>query len=234
MSNTNNAAQQNGVNTVDNAIVGDDGNAAARCRLPPIGRAQPRIWFCQVEKMMQINQVHSDRSKYGLVVSALDVETLADVGDLLVNPPENDKYQALKAKILERLTDTPERQLQKVFSELQLDGRKPSQLFRHMRALADNLANDNVIRARWLALPPCHVQNILKIFRTETLDEVLAAADQLMESPIIPSINAIGCNGPHREAAQSEAGVSEIKVLLTQLIVLTRENLEWPSSRGST
>ena len=112
--------------------------------------------------MMQINQVHSDHLKCGLVVSALGVETLADVGDLLVNPPENDKYQALKAKILERLTDTPERQLQKVFSELQLDGRKPSQLFRHMRVLAGNLANDNVIRARWLALLPCHVQNILK------------------------------------------------------------------------
>ena len=45
MSNTNNAAQQNGANTVDNAIVGDDGNAAARCRLPPICRAQPRICF---------------------------------------------------------------------------------------------------------------------------------------------------------------------------------------------
>ena len=77
---------------------------------------------------MEENRIVSDKSKYNLVVGALDSETLADVADFLLDAPATDRYSALKTSILERFSDTPERQLQKVFSEVQLEGRTPSQL----------------------------------------------------------------------------------------------------------
>ena len=43
--------------------------------------------------------------------------------------------------------------------------------------LAGNLATESVIRARWLTLLPNHVKNILKIFRTESTDDLLVTAD---------------------------------------------------------
>ena len=200
-------------------------SAAATCRLPPIWRAQPKVWFCQVESVLEENNVIIDRSKYNLVVGALDSETLADVADLLLDPPATDRYLALKTRILERLSDTPERQLQKVFSEVQLEGRKPSQLFRHMRVLAGDSASESVIRARWLTLLPSHVQGILKIFKKESIDDLLATADQLMESPITPVVNAVGDGGLFNSSGSSALNLSEIKLLLSQLICLTRETI---------
>ena len=122
--------------------------AGAACRLPRIWREQAIIWFCQVESILEESRVFSDRSKYNLVIGVLDPDTLAEVSDILLNPPREDKYKELKTRILERLTDPPDRQLQKVLSEVQLEGRKPSQLFRHMRALAGNHASEDVIKAR--------------------------------------------------------------------------------------
>ena len=109
---------------------------------------------------MRESRVVSDRSKYNMVVGALDPDTLADVSDILLNPAVEDKFGAFKTRILERLTNPPERQLQKVFSEVHLEGRKPSQLFRHMRALVGNHATEDVIKARWLTLLPSHMQSI--------------------------------------------------------------------------
>ena len=129
----------------------DDTAAAAKCRLPPMWRAQPTVWFYQAESILDVSRVHTDRSKYNLLVAALDPETLADVADTLASPPEEGRYEALKARILQRLVDPPDRQLQKMLSELQLDGRKPSQLYRHMKTLAGNLATDSVIRAFYVA-----------------------------------------------------------------------------------
>ena len=64
---------------------------------------------------MKENRVVIDKSKYNLVVGALDPETLADAADLLLDPPATDRYLTLKTRILECLSDTPERQLQKIF-----------------------------------------------------------------------------------------------------------------------
>ena len=156
----------------------DDTTTTAKCRLPPMWRAHPTVWFYQAEAILNVSRVHTDRSKYNLLVAALDPAMLADVADVITNPPEEGN-----------LVDPRDRQLQKMLSELQLDGRKPSQLYRHMKSVSGNLVTDSVIRARWLALLPNDVQNILKIFKIDALEELLVAADQLLETPITANVS---------------------------------------------
>ena len=135
-------------------------NAGVSCRLPRIWREQPKIWFCHVESVLEENNVVLGRSKYNLVVGALDFDTFTDFANILISPPQSDKYGALKMPILQRLTDPPVRQLQKIFSEVQLEGYKPSQLFRYMCALVGDHASVDVSKAHWLTLLPNHVQSI--------------------------------------------------------------------------
>ena len=99
-----------------NAEAGNGMGIAARCRLPPFWRGQPKIWFFQVEAIMELNNFQDDQAEYYLIVGALDLETLTDIADFLLDPPEENKYIALKTCIEERLTDSPARQLQKVLS----------------------------------------------------------------------------------------------------------------------
>lgn len=71
-------------------------------------------------------------SKYHLVVSALDPDSLQDVADILKKPPSANLYPHLKSHIMSRFSDSADRQLQKLLTELELGDKKPSQLLRQM------------------------------------------------------------------------------------------------------
>ena len=136
-----------------------------QCRMPP---------FCTVN------------TKYHLVVGALDPGAIQEVSDLLRNPPSQNKYNAIKTLMLSRLTDSADRQLQKVLNELELREKKSSQLLRQMRSLAGDRATEDVLRVRWHALLPTNTQKLLKIFRSTDLNEQAEAADQLHDTSSPP------------------------------------------------
>ena len=115
-----------------------------------------------------------------MVIGQLDSDDLQEV--VVRNPPANSKYAALKSATLSRLADSSQQQLLKLFTQLELGDKKPSQLLRHMRSLADGRVTDEVLQIKWRDLLPLHVQRLLKIFKAMSLDELAAAADQLLES----------------------------------------------------
>lgn len=160
--------------------------AIQQCRIPAFWKANPELWFFQVESIFQTHQVRSDDGKYHLVVGALTAEALQDVADVLKNPPPRDKYKYIKAHIMSRMAETADRRLQRVLNELELGDKKPSQLLRQMRTLAEDTASEDVLRIKWLDLLPPSTQRLLKIFRATRLDELAKAADELMEGPSTP------------------------------------------------
>ncbi|KYB29505.1 hypothetical protein TcasGA2_TC032970 [Tribolium castaneum] len=81
----------------------------------------------------------ADQSKYFTIVAALDCSVLQSVSDILTNPPETQKYETIKAKLISAYTDSQEKQLRKLLNELELGDRKPSQLLREMKTLAGEL-----------------------------------------------------------------------------------------------
>ena len=96
---------------------------------------------------------------------------------------------------------------------------------RHMRTLAGTMATEDVLRVRWLALLPAHVQNILKIFKTETTEELTAAADQLMETPITNHVSAVSRAPTFHQPSHRSTEMDDIKQLLMQLVTITRDVL---------
>ncbi|CAB0043628.1 unnamed protein product, partial [Trichogramma brassicae] len=129
-------------------------NAVGNCRLPAFWRSDPDLWFLQVEAQFNIHQVTSDSTRFNMILTVLDPETISEVSDIIRAPPAQDRYTTLKDAIVARLTDSPDTQLHKLLGTIELGDKKPSQLLLQMRTLAGARASNDILRVRWLDLLP--------------------------------------------------------------------------------
>ena len=90
-------------------------------KLPPFWAAEPQIWFAQAEAQFALQKI-ADDTKYFYVLSALDQATSSQLKDFICSRPEEDKYKALQARLVETFDlSEPER----------------ASLLLHFRALGD-------------------------------------------------------------------------------------------------
>ena len=69
-------------------------------KLPTFWNAQPHVWFQQSEAPFIIRSITADTTKYAYIVAALDQDTASHLLDLLYNPPTDNKYEAIKTRLL--------------------------------------------------------------------------------------------------------------------------------------
>ena len=100
-----------------------------QCRLPAFWRLNLDLWIGQAEAQIHLNRVTSDASRYNLLLTALDHDTIADVADIIRNQPTVNKYDRLKSVILGRLTESPDTQLHKLLTGLELGINAPRNSF---------------------------------------------------------------------------------------------------------
>ncbi|KAL0098773.1 hypothetical protein PUN28_020729 [Cardiocondyla obscurior] len=217
------------------AAADESTDAIKNCKLPPFWKENPELWFFQVESAFQINRVTNDDFKYHMVVSKLDSDSLQEVADIIKSPPRERKYAGLKKAILDRFMDSADRQMRKLLTQLELGDRKPSQLLRRMRSLADNRASEDVLRVKWMDLLPSSAQRLLRFFKTSSLDELAAAADELLEDNTNPTVLAVSSNKVQTETnpvlpacsvdPSIQATLLALQTSVSQLIGLNRDLL---------
>ncbi len=111
---------------------------AVSLKLPSFWTTQPEVWFKQAEAQFAIRNIAVDNTKYAYILAALDQDTASLVLDLLSNPPEESKYEAIKGRLLR--TYGLSRRVLRANRHLQLDDlgdRKPSVLMDEMLSLLD-------------------------------------------------------------------------------------------------
>ncbi len=169
---------------------------SSNLKLPTFWRRDPALWFAQVEAQFHTARITSDQTKYCTVVAALDCSTLQPVTDIVANPPDKERYDTIKKKLIAAYTDSQEKQLRKLINEMELGDRQPSQLFREMKALAGQQMNSEVVKTLWLQRLPPHVQLVLSASEGVPLEKMAEIADKLAEihrsNAMASSINAIG------------------------------------------
>lgn len=62
--------------------------------------SQPQVWFQQAEAQFHIRRITADNTQYYYVIGALDQETAGRLVHYLCAPPDEDKYEGLKALLL--------------------------------------------------------------------------------------------------------------------------------------
>ncbi|XP_013169518.1 PREDICTED: uncharacterized protein LOC106118894 [Papilio xuthus] len=103
-------------------------------KLLPFWREIPRAWFIQFEAVVEPLKT-SDDQKFRFVLQQLQATDLRHLTDIMYNPPEAKKYQAIKNRLLAVYDKSEVKNFQQLISGLELGDQKPSQLLRRMREL---------------------------------------------------------------------------------------------------
>lgn len=126
------------------------------------------------------------------MLSVLPERVAADIEDILIDPPKENKYVFLKSELIRRLSASEEKRVNQLLSDVELGERKPSQFLRHLRSLAgSSLQDESILRQLWLRRLPQQVQAILAAQADLPLQKVAELADRIVEvSPIAHSVFA--------------------------------------------
>ncbi|KAF9405731.1 hypothetical protein HW555_013650 [Spodoptera exigua] len=175
-------------------------------RIPPIWRDKIRLWFAQFEAIMS-PQKKGDQAMFELVVGHLERQDLDEISDIILHPPERERYEALKNRLLQVYEESEQRQVQRLLSEMELGDLKPSQLLRRMKNLAADNISDAALRIMWTNHLPQSVRAVLavsdNIAKYSDIHDLAMMADKILEqtqphgivaavaeNPIFPRVQA--------------------------------------------
>lgn len=112
------------------------------------------------------------------------------MSDLIKTPPDTDKYLRLKEQLISRFSETKEKQIHKLLTGLVLDDKKPSQLLREMRTLANQEVNEEILRTIWMKRMLEMINCVLSASDGVELDKLVEIAEKIIEHQTIPLILA--------------------------------------------
>ncbi|KAJ8704300.1 hypothetical protein PYW08_013024 [Mythimna loreyi] len=92
-------------------------------KIPEFWPENPRLWFYQVEAILT-PQKTSEANKYFMIVAKLSKDVIQQVADIVASPPESNKYETLKNRLLQIYEESETRQIQKLISEIELGDQK--------------------------------------------------------------------------------------------------------------
>ena len=173
-------------------------------KLPPFWTTRPEVWFRQVETQFatRIPAITVDLTKFNHVVAALDNITAGEVEAIILSPPADGKYDALKAALINAFGKT---QASKDM-ELRSLYRKPSSLLHHMKSL--NADPMTLLRTLFLAQLPMEVCHILAELSTTDLNDLAKDADAIMEVSS-RAFSATGISGVHNPMSSTTVAMSK-------------------------
>lgn len=160
-------------------------------RAPPFWESNPELWFLQLESQFKLSGITADETKFHSVISALEVKVLTYVSDLIRDPPEANKYESLKSRILTNFSQSDSSKMRMLLQELQLGDKRPSQLLQEMRNLSGKSLSDDVLKSLWLQKLPNSMQQILAVCE-QSLDGLSKVADTVNEVSIFnPTVASV-------------------------------------------
>lgn len=108
---------------------------AVSLKLPTFWTSQPQVWFAQAEAQFNLRNITVDETKYYYVLSALDQATAARLLDLINQPPDRNKYDALKKRLVDTFGLDKRERASRLLHVRPLGDSKPSTLMDEMLAL---------------------------------------------------------------------------------------------------
>lgn len=205
-------------------------------RVPPFWKPDPTLWFCQLEAQFSINGITADATKFNTVVAHIESEILTTVSDIIRNPPPNDKYNLLKARLIECHSDTEEARLKKLLNKCFLGDKRPSDLFREMQALAGCDSGTQLLRSLWIQKLPQQIQILLSSMDEDNLniDKLTKVADRVNETIFHGDINAISQQSNTSSQQNSNVLSQQLCEITKRLEQLCSSNFRSSRSRSNS
>lgn len=203
---------------------------AVTLKLPPFWPADPELWIAQVEAQFRTRNILQDTLKFDYVVASLNPETAVEIRDILLHPPDTDKYVAIKGALLKRNELSDQKRLQELLSKEDLGDRRPTQVLRRMQQLVgDTQFDPKVLRALFIQKLPQSVQQIMVVAGEEVDLRAMAEMAERILDVTNNSINSVGLQTQVNAASASE--ISMLREEVSQLKKMMRE-MSTSSSKG--
>jgi predicted subunit of tRNA(5-methylaminomethyl-2-thiouridylate) methyltransferase len=102
--------------------------------------------LAQVENLFSIADGSAEETRFSYVVSHLDQQIAREVEDIIINPPDVDRYQRLKIEIISRLSTSRDQDVRQLLSREEIGDHTPSQFLRHLRNMAKADFSEEIMR----------------------------------------------------------------------------------------
>lgn len=186
-------------------------------RVPPFWPDDPEMWFAQIENQFAIARITSEDTKFSYVAGNLDAKYMREVRDILMNPPQTNKYLHLKTHLIKRLSASHQEKTRRLLEHEEMGDRKPSQFLRHLQGLAGANVPDNLIRSLWLSRLPRSMQAILATQAQADLTTAAELADAVAETTTGQHIAETSASSNHFEAMIGQV-TARMDAMTTQII----------------
>lgn len=181
---------------------------------PPFWKAEPQLWFVQLEAQFQISGITADLTKYNYVISAIETNILAQVTDIIIQPPNDNKYETIKNRLISIYSDSHDKKLKKLLSQLELGDKKPSQLLNEMSQLGGTSVTSDLMKTLWLQRLPTTIQTILATSE-DTVQNLAKMADKIAE--IEQPIHTYAIASSSKEQGNLEETVKQLTKEIAEL-----------------
>ncbi|GFT29352.1 hypothetical protein TNCV_757111 [Trichonephila clavipes] len=202
-------------------------------RLPPFWKSNVRLWIAQCDHAFTFSGISSDDTKYSALVANLDAETLSYVSDIVLSPPNSDKYHTLSQRLITQFSDSDTQKIKKLLTDIQLGDEKPSHLLRKMKELSNGQLQDDFLQSLWLQRMPPHIQTVLSA-SSESLDKLAIIADKVSEVVGASSTICVAKTVPPPSQSSSCSAQPTMVSLARQIQELSLQVAELTRERNSS
>lgn len=185
-------------------------------RVPPFWKQNPELWFRQIEAQFANANIVNDVTKYNTIVGVMESDILSSVSDIVINPPQANKYRAIKDRLTKQFAETDTKKIKSLLNEITLGDRKPSDLLRKMKELACGKVGDELLKTLWLHRLPINVQIVLSTSE-DGIEQLASMADSMMEITDFTNIQAIESNRNSVQNLQQDKKLDDLVNVVCQL-----------------
>ncbi|VDP04943.1 unnamed protein product [Schistosoma margrebowiei] len=152
-------------------------------QLMPLWPDYIEAWFCYAEDDLYEHGVNDTRAQFFAVVRALPREFIRYVTPSMFTSDVSEPYETLKRSILKRVDLTDRQRLDQLFNNIDLQHGSATDKLQRMREVIDLKTFDKgLFKQLCLSKRPQQVQAVLVSFQNNTLDELAASADRILET----------------------------------------------------
>ena len=134
---------------------------ALSVKLPTFWPDMPEVWFAQAEANFRARRITSQKSKFNLVVVALDADTLKGVLDLIEQDPDEESYDRLKARLVQAYKLSTVDKVKQCMELPPLADENPIKLADQMIALTRDATAEDIVKTMFLLKLPDAVRKAM-------------------------------------------------------------------------
>lgn len=155
--------------------------AARIVKFPAFYKPDPSFWFEQVEAAFHTHGITADETKFRYVILHADQEVLPHVISIARNPPDSNKYEAVKQRILSAFEESQESRLRRVLQGQSIGYSKPSHYLQHIRNTGGTQVTDAILRTLLLEQLPEQIRVVLGISSETDVEKLAKMADMMLD-----------------------------------------------------